>query len=254
MGLFNKQSKPSDMIRCEEVSLVIDPKNGTLPLPICIEIPGGRSHEVIPAGVKLPYRTTQLFSTVDSHQLAAEFHLVAGRRPLVRDNIELGRVRVRDVKWAGAGKPKLEVSFSLDKDGMLTIAAANLDRKRTEMLARLETTHITAEQSEAAEQAALESETHDEWVERCVDEMLVGYALLDTAYERYAMAKKKMASNQKHQYKKARKRLEKALNVMPPEATEETMAELRAAREAFDQLYEDQKPYYDAVMAWYDKK
>lgn len=248
---FLQNSKSPQMTKCDEISLVIEPKEGTLALPICIEVPGGRSHEVIPAGVKLPYRTTQLFSTVESHQLAAEFHLVAGSRPLVRDNIELGRVRVRDVKWAGAGKPKLEIAFSLSKDGALGISAVNLDRKRTEMLAWLATERIDAEQIAEAEQAACAAKEHDEWVERCVDEMLVGYALLDTAYERYAVAKKKMSHAQKHQYKAARKRLQKALNVMPPEATEETMAELKEAREDFDALYESQKPLYDAVMAWY---
>ena len=246
--------KAPQMAKCSQVSLVIDPKDGTLALPICIEIPGGRAHEVIPAGVRLPHKTTQLFSTADSHQLAAEFHLVAGPRTLVRDNIELGRVRVRDVKWAGAGRPKLEISFDMAEDGTLTISAANLDRKRTEMLAWLATDHITAEQVEQALEDAEAAQAQDEWVERCIDEMLVGYALLDTAYERYAMAKKKMGYLQKRQYKTARKRLEKALNVMPPEATEETMAELIAARSEFDALYEGQKDLYDAVMAWYKKK
>lgn len=253
MALLQNNSSPQ-MTRCNEVSLVIEPKDGTLPLPICIEIPGGRAHEVIPAGVRLPHETTQLFSTADSHQLAAEFHLVAGSRPLVRDNIELGRVRVRDVKWAGAGRPKLEIAFDLAEDGTLTIAAANLDRKRTEMLAWLATERVTAEQVEQALEDTKAAQAHDEWVEQCIDEMLVGYALLDTAYERYAMAKKKMNYFQKRQYKTARKRLEKALNVMPPEATEETMAELREARGEFDALYEGQKDLYDAVMAWYEKK
>ena len=54
--------------------------------------------------------------------------------------------------------------------------------------------------------------------------------------------------------KQARRRLQKALNVMPPEATPETMAELNAAREAFDAIYESHKPVYDAVMAWFDKQ
>ncbi len=254
MGFFKGSAKAPDMAKCDEVSVVIEPRNGALALPVCIEIPGGRAHEVIPAGVKLPYKTTQLFSTVDPYQLAAEFHLVAGSRPLVKDNIELGRVRIRDVKWAGAGKPKLEVSFNVAKDGTLTIGADNLDKKRTEMLAWLATDRVSAEQVRSAEEQAQAAREHDEWVDKCIDEMLVGYSLMDAAYERYAVAKKKLNPLQTREYKQARRRLEKALNVMPPEATAETMAELNAAREAFDAIYESHKPVYDAVMAWYDKK
>ncbi len=254
MALFKNSAKTPAMDKCDQVAFVLEPEDGTLPLPICIEIPGGRAHEVIPAGVKLPYKTTQIFSTVDPYQLAAEFHLVAGTRPLVRDNIELGRVRIRDVKWAGAGKPKLEVSFAIAKDGTLTVNADNLDKKRTEMLAHVERSHVNAEEAAAAKAAAEAAAEHDLWMERCIDEMLVGYALMDAAYERYAVAKKKLNPMQSREYKQARRRLQKALNVMPPEATPETMAELNAAREAFDAIYESHKPVYDAVMAWFDKQ
>lgn len=248
---FLRNMKKSNMQECDEVSLVIDPDRGMTPLPICIEIPGGQAHAVIPAGVRLPHETTQLFSTVDAHQLAAEFHLVAGSRPLVRDNIDIGRIRIRDVKWSGAGQPKLEIGFDFAKDGTLTIFAKNLDRKNTEMLAHLETDHIDARQIEAARKAAKTAEDHDRWVEACVDEMLESYALLDNAYERYAVAKKKMSMTQKRQYKAARKELQKALEVMPPEATEKSMGRLREAHKALDELYRTQKPLQDAVAKWY---
>ena len=163
-------------------------------------------------------------------------------------------MRIRDVKWAGAGKPKLEVSFAIAKDGTITIGAANLDKKRTEMLAHIETPRIDAEEVAAMKAAAEVAEERDAWMNRCIDEMLVGYALMDAAYERYAVAKKKLNPMQTREYKQARRRLQKALNVMPPEATPETMAELNAAREAFDAIYESHKPVYDAVMAWYDEK
>lgn len=251
MALLPSTSSKPTFVKCDEVSLVVTPRNGLMALPLSIEIPGGRAHEIIPAEVRLPHTTTQLFSTADAHQLAAEFHIFAGSRPLVRDNIELARVRVRDVKWAGAGQPKLEISFKVSGTGKLTISAANLDRKRTEMLAFVATPLITAEQVREAERAAQEAREQDEWIENAIDEMLRGYALMDDAYERYAIAKKKMNFMQKRQYKQARKRLAEALNVMPPEATKETMMTLGEAYRELNDLYTAQKPLHDAVLEWY---
>ena len=251
MALFQNGSSTAPLAKCNEVSLTIAPKNGTMTLPLCIEIPGGRALEIIPAGVRLPHKTTQLFSTADAHQLAAEFHIFAGARPLVRDNIELGRVRIRDVKWAGAGQPKLEISFKVSGTGVLTITAANLDRKRTEMLASITTPVVTADDVRQAERDAENAREQDAWIEAAIDEMLTGYGLLDDAYERYAIAKKKMDFAQKRQYKQARKRLVKALNVLPPESTKESVAELKDAIATLIGIYIAQKPLQYDVMAWY---
>ena len=68
-----------------------------------MELPGGYVSEAVPSGVRLPHTATAMFSTADSFQLAAEFHILMGNRPLACDNIPLCRIRVRNIKWSGAG-------------------------------------------------------------------------------------------------------------------------------------------------------
>lgn len=239
---------------CAYAQVQLEPTNGTLPLSLGIEVPGGRVQRVLERGIRLPHRQTELYSTADPYQMSAEFHLVMGERPLARDNLDVARVRVRNLKWSGAGVPKIEIAFDIDKNGLLTISAANKDKKSTELLAHVERPTVSA--TEVAEIIS-DAERHrdiDANHERNIETMLSGYYLLDQAYERYSIAKRRMRFIKKRTYKSKRNRLQKALNVMPPEATEATMAELNAAVSAFREAYEDLEPDYRAVMSWWDKK
>ena len=125
-----------NMVRVDEpeARVHLDLPDGLLPLALNVELPGGYVSEVVPCGVRLPYATTTMFSTADSFQMAAEFHVLMGNRPLARDGIELCRIRVRNIKWSGAGVPQIELRFELDAAGLLTVSAANLDRSNAEIV------------------------------------------------------------------------------------------------------------------------
>lgn len=241
-------------VPCEHAQVQLEITDKTLPLSVGIELPGGRVQRVLERGIRLPHRHTELYSTADAHQMAAEFHIVMGERTLARDNLDVARVRVRNLKWSGAGVPKIEIAFDIDKAGLLTIGAVNKDRKNTELLAHIALPAISASMIDNVQADALAHRKEDEGHERNIEMMLSGYLLLDQAYERYAIAKRRMNFLQKRAYKQVRKRLEKSLNVMPPEATETTMAELEAAFDAFRNTYADMEPDYRAVMSWWNKK
>lgn len=247
----NNLPKP---LPCESVAVQLEPTDGTLPASLGIEVPGGRVERVLEQGIRLPHRHTALYSTADSYQMAAEFHIVMGERVLARDNLDVARVRVRNVKWGGAGQPKIEIVFDISEDGCLTITTANKDKKDTEMLAFVALPTVSAAM---VQQAQADAEAHgdeDAAHERNIETMLSGYQLMDEAYERFALAKRRMNFVQKHAYKAARKRLARALNVMPPEATDATMAELNGALEAFRTTYDAMERDYRAVKSWWGKQ
>lgn len=247
----NPTSKP---VPCEHACIQLDLSEPVMPLSLSIEVPGGRTERVIERGVRLPFHHTALYSTADAYQMAAEFHIVLGERPLARDNVDACRVRVRNVKWSGAGVPKIEIAFDIDKTGLITIGAANKDKKSTELLAAVEQPHISADVLAAAAADAVAHADEDARHREDIDTMLAGYYLLDQAYERYSIAKRRMGFGRKRAYKSVRGRLQKALEVMPPEATEATMVELRTALDAFRAMNDSLEEDYRKVMSWWNKK
>ena len=249
--IANTAPKP---VPCERACLQMELAEPIMPVSLNIEVPGGRSERVIEKGVRLPFHHTALYSTADAYQMAAEFHIVLGERPLARDNIDACRVRVRNLKWSGAGVPKIELAFDIDKTGLITIEAANKDKKSTELLAHIEQPCISADALAAtladAEACAEEDAHHRE----NIDLMLSGYYLLDEAFERFSLAKRRMDFGRKRAYKAARKRLQTALQIMPPEATDATMAELSGALDAFRVRYDDMEEDYLRVKSWWGKQ
>lgn len=241
-------------VPCESACIQLEITEPVMPVSLNIEVPGGRTERVIAQGVRLPFHHTALYSTADAYQMAAEFHIVLGERPLARDNVDACRVRVRNLKWSGAGVPKIEVDFDIDKDGRITIAAANKDKKNTELLAHIEQPHISAQALAQAVADAEEHEQEDDQHRANIDTMLVGYSLLDQAFERFSLAKRRMDFGRKRAYKAARKRLQTALQVMPPEATAATMAELESALDVFRARYDDMEEDYLRVKSWWGKQ
>ena len=235
----------------DAVRIKFDLDDQTLPLGLGIQIGGGRNLTIIEAGSHLPIHHTQIFSTEDSYQMAAEFNILFGDRPLARDNISLGRIRVRNIKWSAGGEPKIELSLEMDKQGVLTITANNKDKKRNEILTFDVKEHVTKQDIVVAIDDIAQHAEEDARHRAEIDDMLDAYRLRDDAYEHFSVAKRKMGFAAQRSYKSARKRLASALDVMPPEATEQSMAELRAAVRQLRTIDADMQEKQAAVEGWY---
>ena len=159
--MAKKASDPyQNMARIEEpeARIRLDLPDGVLPLALNVELPGGYVSEVVPSDVSVPHAVSKMFSTADSFQLAAEFHILMGNRPLARDGIDLCRIRVRNIKWSGAGVPQIELSFELDETGLLTVSAANLDRSNAEIVVFTARDEVSRDD---IQQALADARTHE---------------------------------------------------------------------------------------------
>ncbi|MRX81498.1 Hsp70 family protein [Eggerthella guodeyinii] len=250
-------SKASDlyqnMVRVDEpeARIQVELPDGLLPLALNVELPGGYVSEVVPSDVRVPHTASTMFSTADSFQMAAEFHVLMGNRPLARDGIELCRIRVRNIKWSGAGVPQIELRFELDATGVLTVSAANLDRSNAEIVAFTAGDVVTQSDIQQALADAREHEAADRATRDLIQKMLECYAFIGATNDYYSAAKKKMSHGAKSTYKQTRKRLEKALSVDVADATDDTVAELHAAEAAFRAQRQQILPLYKQVMDWY---
>lgn len=235
-----------------EARIHVDLPKKTLPLPLSIELPGGYVSEVVPADVRLPLNITQKFSTAGSFQLAAEFNILFGNRALARDNYGLCRIRVRNIKWSGAGVPQIELRFEVNEAGLITISAANLDRSNAEIVVYMVRESVSRDEVERALADAEEHEVEDKILRDLIQKSLDCYALIGVTNDYYSAAKRKLTHGAKSEYKRARKRLEHALAVGPSAATDQTIAELNEAEKAFRDQRQKILPVYKQVMAWYD--
>src|SRR5512139_1096082 len=93
------------------------------PLSLGLETLGSVMTTLIPRNTTIPYKKSEVFSTADDNQTAVDIHVLQGERPLAADNMTLGRFRLEGIPPAPRGMPQIEVTFDIDANGILHVAA-----------------------------------------------------------------------------------------------------------------------------------
>jgi len=96
------------------------------PLSLGIETLGGVLTTLIARNTTIPSRKSEVFSTATDNQTSVEVHVLQGERPLARDNRTLGRFHLSGLPPAPRGVPQVEVSFDIDANGIVNVAAKDL--------------------------------------------------------------------------------------------------------------------------------
>ncbi len=96
------------------------------PLSLGIETLGGVFTKLIERNTTIPTTKKQVFSTADDNQTAVTVQVFQGERPMASDNRLLGRFNLEGLDAAPRGLPQIEVSFDIDRNGILQAAAKDL--------------------------------------------------------------------------------------------------------------------------------
>ena len=96
------------------------------PLTLGIETLGGVTTRMIERNTTIPTRRSEVFSTASDNQPAVEVHVMQGEREFARDNITLGRFFLEGIPPAPRGMPKVEVTFDIDANGIVNVAAKDM--------------------------------------------------------------------------------------------------------------------------------
>lgn len=104
------------------------------PLSLGIEILGGRMNTLIERNTTIPTSKSQIYSTAVDNQPSVDVHVLQGERPMAADNKTLGRFQLTDIPPAERGKPQIEVTFDIDKNGIVNVTAKDLGTNKEQRI------------------------------------------------------------------------------------------------------------------------
>lgn len=109
-------------------SLLID----VVPLSVGLELYGGITEKVIMRNTPIPFSVTKEYTTHTDNQNGMKFHVVQGEREMVKDCRSLAHFELTGIRQSKAGKARINVTFAMDADGILSINAVDADTGKTQ--------------------------------------------------------------------------------------------------------------------------
>jgi Fe-S protein assembly chaperone HscA len=96
------------------------------PLSLGIETMGGVTSKIIMRNSTIPATGGEMFTTAVDNQTAVDIHVLQGERELVADNRSLARFKLRGIPPMPAGMPRVQVTFQIDANGILSVTAREM--------------------------------------------------------------------------------------------------------------------------------
>ena len=116
------------------------------PLSLGIETMGGVFTKLIDRNTTIPTSKSQVFSTAADNQPAVDVHVLQGERQMAADNKPLGRFQLTDIPPAPRGIPQIEVTFDIDKNGIVNVSAKDLGTGKEQTITIKSSSGLTDEE------------------------------------------------------------------------------------------------------------
>ena len=119
------------------------------PLSLGIETMGGVVSKIIPRNSTIPASATESFTTYTEGQTNVKIHVLQGERELIGDCRSLAEFDLADIPAMPAGLPRIDVTFLIDADGILSVSAREIRTRRYQSIEVKPTYGLTDDQVES---------------------------------------------------------------------------------------------------------
>ena len=209
------------------------------PLTLGIETMGGVMTPLITRNTTIPTTKSQVFSTAADNQPAVDVVVYQGERPMAHDNKMLGHFKLDGIRPARRGEPRIEVTFSIDVNGIVNVKAKDLDTQKEQQITITGSNGLSKEEIDRMVREAESNKEADEKRKEEVEVKNKAEQLISSIDQSLAESGDKMTEDQKAQATKIRDEMKAALDKNDIETLKTKVDELEKAA-AYAQQYASQ--------------
>jgi molecular chaperone DnaK len=208
------------------------------PLSLGIETMGGVMTKLIESNTTIPTKKTEVFTTAADSQPSVEIHVLQGERPMAAGNKTIGRFHLDGLPPAPRGVPQIEVSFDIDANGILHVAAKDRgtgkeQRIRIEASSGLNDDEIRRMREEAKANAEADNKAKEK-----VDKINTADSMIFTTEKQLKEFGDKLPADKKPAIETALANLKEAHKSQDVDAIDKALAELNSVWQvASEEMY-----------------